>query len=432
MAIDQLDNGSKAFGAPNTNIPGSPASFFINPLGIQSMILSAAELGDSTTLYTSDLDTFSANAILTPSSSSNSSNLIIPVVQGMAFVTGIYNDLTPSIESGVFFSKLTSVASPAAGTFKYQVSLNDGSAWLLYVVPSNGADPRLTLASSSTITGPAGWSGFIQVARNPIGSAGEALYDAAAGVYPSSGSISASVNGDSATYSLSWQKSGLVNSQKLLMFALPHHLASLDAATKASLTSLTLTTTTKGNATAVSADSWTLTESNLPVDVGFQPFNISTGVSATTQSYSSKALAAIAAAASSEIAQDIGAQTNLNSMYYSGKALSKFASIVWVIHDVLGDNNLAAQGLAQLQTAFALFATNQQQFPLVYDSSWGGAVSSTTYISGDTGADFGNTCYNDHHFHYGYFLHAASIIGYLDPTWLQANADWVNMLARGT
>ena len=36
----------------------------------------------------------------------------------------------------------------------------------------------------------------------------------------------------------------------------------------------------------------------------------------------------------------------------------------------------------------------------------------------------------DHHFHYGYFLHAASIIAYLDPTWLTANADWVDMLAR--
>ena len=38
--------------------------------------------------------------------------------------------------------------------------------------------------------------------------------------------------------------------------------------------------------------------------------------------------------------------------------------------------------------------------------------------------------YNDHHFHYGYFLHAASIIAYLDPTWAADNADWVNMLAR--
>ena len=392
MVVTQLDDSAKSFGDPNPNLPGSPSSFYINPLGIQHMIFSAAEFGESTTLSTSDLDTFSANAILSPGSSSGSSQLVIPVVQGMAFATGEYTNLTPNIESGVFFSNLTSVGSPGAGLFKYEVQLADGSSWLLYAAPSDGTDPKLTLSSSSSITGPSGWNGFIQIAKNPLGSDGESLYDAAAGVYPTAGSISASVSGTTGSYTLSWAKSGLDTSKTLLMFALPHHLESFDGTTTGSVSSLKLATTTKGTATAVSADSWTLTESNLPVAIGWEPFDAATG-SATTQ-YSSAALAAIAAVASAEVAEDMGAQTNLNSMYYSGKGLSKFASIVWAIHDVLGDTNLAAQGLAQLKTAFALFATNQQQFPLVYDTVWGGAVSSASYINGDLGADFGNTGYN--------------------------------------
>ena len=392
MTITQLDNSAKTFGAAQSNLPGSPAAYYINPLGIQHIILSAAEFDTSTTLWTSHLDTFSANAILTPDSSSNSSNLIIPVVQGMAFVTGEYNNLTPNIESGVFFTNLTSTGSPSSGLFKYQIQLADGSSWLLYAAPSDGNDPKLTLSSSSKITGPSGWSGFIQIAKNPSGSAGESLYDAAAGVYPTAGSISASVSGNTGSYTLSWTKSGLATSKTLLMFALPHHLDSFDGTTKGGVQSLSLSTTTKGNATAISADSWTLTESNLPINMGFEPFNAQTGTAST--SYSQAALSAIKAAAASEVTEDMGAQTNLNSMYYSGKGLSKFASIVWSIHDVLGDTDLAAQGLAQLETAFALFATNQQQFPLVYDSVWGGAVSSATYINNDTGADFGNTCYN--------------------------------------
>lgn len=32
--------------------------------------------------------------------------------------------------------------------------------------------------------------------------------------------------------------------------------------------------------------------------------------------------------------------------------------------------------------------------------------------------------------HVGYFIHAAAIIAYLDPTWLQLNAPWVNILIR--
>ena len=392
MVVTQLDDSAKSFGDPNPNLPGSPSSFVINPLGIQHVILSAAEFGESTTLSTSNLDTFSANAILTPDSSSGSSKLVIPVVQGMAFATGEYTNLTPNIESGVFFSNLTSVGSSGAGIFKYEVQLADGSSWLLYAAPADGTDPKLTLSSSSKITGPSGWTGFIQLAKNPSGSDGESTFDAAAGVYPTAGKISASVSGTTGSYTLSWTKSGLGTSKTLLMFALPHHLASFDGTTKGSVSSLKLPTTTKGTATAVSADSWTLTENNLPVGIGFEPFNAATG-SATTQ-YSSAALAAIANAAAAEVAEDMGAQTNLNSMYYSGKGLSKFASIVWAIHDVLGDTDLAAQGLAQLKTAFALFSTNQQQFPLVYDTVWGGAVSSASYISGDLGADFGNTGYN--------------------------------------
>jgi endo-1,3(4)-beta-glucanase len=36
------------------------------------------------------------------------------------------------------------------------------------------------------------------------------------------------------------------------------------------------------------------------------------------------------------------------------------------------------------------------------------------------------------HFHYGYFVHAAAIIAYLDPSWLSqgTNKDWINSLIR--
>jgi len=69
---------------------------------------------------------------------------------------------------------------------------------------------------------------------------------------------------------------------------------------------------------------------------------------------------------------------------------------------------------------------------LVYDAVWKGVVSSATYTTKDPGVDFGNTFYNDHHFHYGYFVYAAAVIGYLDPPWLArgTNKAWVNTLVR--
>lgn len=51
-------------------------------------------------------------------------------------------------------------------------------------------------------------------------------------------------------------------------------------------------------------------------------------------------------------------------------------------------------------------------------------------MTGDAGKDFGNTYYNDHHFHFGYFVYAAAVIGYLDPTWVDGHKDYVNTLVR--
>lgn len=428
MSISQIDANQRAYGPPNTAIPGSPVQYFINPIGIQSIIMSAMELGNRTILTSDGLEAFSANANLQPQAFSGS-YIKFPLVQGMGFVTGIYTNLQPAIQSSVFFRNVVSSRSPRAGVFKYVITLEDGKQWLLYAMPSNGQDPAFRLVSNTLFQGPAGWSGTIQVAKNSGSAAGEAVFDGSAGVYPVTATVAGSVNANTGTYQISWTKAGLSTCQPLVMFALPHHLSSFDSTTKAALTSISLTTTTKGNATAVVADSWTMVESALPNDMGFAPWTPSTGTRAVL---SSQAASAILNAASKELAQDMSAQSNLNSMYYAGKALSKFATIVFAVNDIAQNPGLAQQGLAQLKAAFARFTTNQQMFPLVYDSVWGGIVSSASYHykTGDAGADFGNTYYNDHHFHYGYFIHAAAIVGYLDTTWLAQNKDWVNALVR--
>lgn len=104
--------------------------------------------------------------------------------------------------------------------------------------------------------------------------------------------------------------------------------------------------------------------------------------------------------------------------------------ILSVVYDMLGETALAAAGLEKLKEAFTVFTNNTQIYPLVYESAWGGVVSSASYATGDSGADFGNTYYNDHHFHYGYHVLTAAIIGHLDGAWLAANKAWVNMLVR--
>lgn len=423
LAISHIERSQLAFDS------GTPPEYFINPINIQSLIISAAELDDSTELTTDNLKGFSVNANLAPSNN-ESSFITFPLVQGMGFITGIYNGATILLQSGVTFANLTRTGPTHNGnTYKYRIVLADGTQWLIYITPIGAVgEPPLELKSNNTITGPSGFYGTVQVAKNPASIKGEQIYDSSAGTYPIAASISASVDGNTGTYTISWEKSGQTD-QKLLMFVLPHHLESLSSETSAAATNLSLETTTKGMATAIVVDKLTCVENNLPTDIGFNPWSPS---ATNVSSLSSTVVDAINSAAVYELSEDMTSQTDLNSMYYSGKALAKFATIVYTT-EVLGLNSsLAAVGLQKLEAAYATFINNQQTNPLVYDTVWGGVVSSASYVTGNSGDDFGNTYYNDHHFHYGYFVQAAAIIAYLDPSWLSdgTNKAFVDMLIR--
>ena len=423
MAISHSEADKLAEGPPNPKLPGSPVSFYINPVGIQSLILSATELNSSSVLMAEDPRPFSANAVLRPRNSPER-NITIPVLQGMGYVTGIYTDLQPVIETGVLFQRVVSAGSPKAGIFKYQALLEDNSVWLIYAMPDNGKDPKFNLESHTSLRGPQHWTGVIQVTKNPSGSAGEKLFDNSSGVFAVQGVIGGSVTEGNGQYSLGWYKAGKdAHSTPLIMFALPHHVESFDNTTRGRMVDIHLRTTTKGNATGVIGEQWTMVEPDLPIEMGFGPW------SARGANVSPTAQKVIRGVASKELDEDFDKQSDLNSMYFSGKALSKFATLVYTVSELAGDPSLAAPGLEKLKNSFARFVENRQQFPLVYDTVWKGVVSSASY-GGDVGADFGSTLYNDHHFHYAYFIHAAAIIGHLDPAWLNSSKEWVNMLLR--
>ena len=430
MAISHIDRNQ---------IPGGPADgsdraewgFFAAPLGIQSIVLSAAELVAGTTLTTDSLEAFSVNANLVAPGGSNPV-ITMPLVQGMAFVTASYNSGTPLIQTGLGFENLTYIGSIGnGGTYKYRATLTGGFTWLIYVTPATEeySQNSFTVLDPTTIQGPSGFGGVIQVAKVPENSANaDDVYDSSAGAYATSATISGSVQGTTGSYTLSWNKAGAAG-QSLLMFALPHHVESLSYGDSNSITDLQLITTTKGMATAVHGNSWTLTESELPITMGFNPWSPTRGDITTLPS---DAIQAIQLAGDAELRESVANQSNVGSMYYDGKALAKFAAIVYVLHELADNVTLALTGLQQLQSAFALHINNQQTFPLVYDTQWGGVVSVSTYLTGNNGDDFGNTYYNDHHFHFGYFVYAAAIIGYLDPAWLNSgtNKAFIDALVR--
>ncbi|KAF2687691.1 glycoside hydrolase family 81 protein [Lentithecium fluviatile CBS 122367] len=432
IAISHIERDNLTWGGDQSS--GVPR-YFIAPIDQQHVVLSAAELGGDTVLSTEDLTAFSVYANLAPSADSDPI-ISFPLVQGMGFVTGLYRKAKPQLRSGVHFRTLQYVEQLNGITYKYQLQLENDSHWLIYVTPvgSLGAPP-FTLLNSSLIEGPESFVGMIQVAKNPAGDPGEKIYDSTVGVYAVNATISGTANAGVGSYTIEWGKDGVQN-QTLLMFALPHHVESLDQQmTSDVLTNIELVTTTKGYARAIIADKMTMLEQNLPDTIGFAPWipnSDGTNGGKSSTIISEAALALVRSSGTEELAQDIDKQTRLNSMYYSGKGLAKFAGIIYTMQTIANNTELAAAGLVKLKSAIDVFVQNTQPLPLVYDTVWKGVVSSGTYNNGDTGLDFGNTLYNDHHFHYGYFVYTAAIIGLLDPAWLEqgSNKAWVNMLVR--
>jgi endo-1,3(4)-beta-glucanase len=431
MAVSHTTRDQFAFG-PSVDNP----RYFISPLGIQHIVLSADELKGDTCLSVQNLGSFSVLANLRPNSNSGTRVVMsLPVVQGMGMVTAIYANAKPVLSSSVFFRSLAYVGLVNGATSKYRIDLNDGTHWLLYATSSSAAGTvPFTLDSNAKISGPASFVGTIQVSKNPSGQDMESVFDKSAGAYPTDATISGSVNDASGSYSMSWTKGG-ATSQTLLMYALPHHVESFDQQTQAAMKNITLVTTTKGFAQAILADKMTMVENDLPNTIGFAPWakNPSGAGGSEKIQLSSQATALINQVGIAELAQDMISQTSLNSMYYSGKGCAKFATIIYTLNSMTGSSQYAAAGLDKLKAALDVFIKNTQPEPLVYDNVWKGLVSGASYKPPyDVGLDFGNTLYNDHHFHYGYFVYTAAVIGHLDPNWLTQgnNKAWVNGLVR--
>lgn len=424
MSIMHVDSSKRVFG-PKAD--ANPVNYYTNPLGDFTIIISSSELSSSTILTTDSLNSMSVNVNLHPDSGSPA-QITFPLVQGMGFVTAIFHSGTPILQSTVLFRSITKISTaPKPGVSKFKIDLEDNTSWLMYAYSLSDFGLEFQAVSNALIQATSNFEGIIQIAKNtPNNGSAEAMYDEACGAYATSVEISGSANGDSGSYTFTFAKGGLADT-KLVMFALPHHMSSFSSETLSQAKDIQLDTTTKGKATAIVADLWTMVE-NLPSAMGFGPWNPK--LPNEKIALSPDTMKAIHTVASYEISQNMSNQTNLDSIYFSGKALSKFALISYILKDVLGDAEMAEAGLNNLKECYAIFTSNKNKNPLIYESAWKGVVSSASYTTGNMGDDFGNTYYNDHHFHYGYFILTAAIIGYMDPDWITANKDYVNSLVR--
>ncbi|KDO34558.1 hypothetical protein SPRG_00621 [Saprolegnia parasitica CBS 223.65] len=329
-------------------------------------------------------------------------------VSGMAYVSAKYHGLTPRLTTTHGITRVNGQAVTAGASFasasKLALTMGNGMVWVLYA--SSPLSWSLTSSTELTATGPATGT-TVRLALASKGSDGSD-YDAYADCIVHGGSVTTTTS----SYAFKWATEGAC-SKGLLHFGLQHHIDTLSpsSATRLHATGLALESTTRGKLFAlVTKESWRFDEKDL-VPASFFP----------RQSPSKARVPSVLKA----LQADIAAPWNLaigGSYYFNGKAAQKYASLCLIASDkaVVGDDTALLRSCQKkLETVLAPFIDNSWTYPLVYDSVYKGIVSSEGFVKKDLNADFGNTMYNDHHYHYGYWIATAAIANKVHPSWLR-------------
>jgi len=114
--------------------------------------------------------------------------------------------------------------------------------------------------------------------------------------------------------------------------------------------------------------------------------------------------------------------------YWAGKAFGRCAGLI-DIADQLGETRLRDSLLGALETElgdwFTAASNGTAKVTKVFaiDSAWGSLIGYPASYGSDGEL-------NDHHFHYGYFIKAASTVARFDPAWARRYAGMVGMLIR--
>lgn len=274
------------------------------------------------------------------------------------------------------------------------------------------------------------------------------------------------------------------NETQLVMFGMPHHLDKIDGLSKFCKTSLF------GQTCLVEGNSWTMKEELpqasfqaprhpapefLPMlaealrkDISFMiPENFQIGAGDTY--FSGKMLGKLARIIL--IADEVMELCAYARQSDPGQEIDGYSRAKYVEacnNSYLPTNDEVNEALLELQRGIEIWISGEAQAPFVYDAAWGGLVNcGCDYQDGvclntlpdcpafsDRGLNFGNgtfrntlhCClrslvtltpqhsstgfYNDHHFHYGYFIYAAAVATHFDLEWGRQHFDKLFLLVR--
>lgn len=204
LSISHIDDSSKAYGPWDEH---QATRYYLNPF-LVSMGMSAVEFTGTHGMTVGGFGEFGCTLVMFPAQERDAGreeapweSITVPVVRGMAFVTGVYRNLTPRVFSNILVRTLTLdsafMASGGGGGgggrwVKYRFLLENGVTWLVYAKADPGGAPlTFELQGQGQAVATSGkFSGLLQIAKVPVGNvAAETTYDQAKGVYATNGDL---------------------------------------------------------------------------------------------------------------------------------------------------------------------------------------------------------------------------------------------------
>lgn len=269
----------------------------------------------------------------------------------------------------------------------FAIHLSNGQHWLL-----STDSPVQVVWTADRVAFQAAYAGRVRVAIATDHASAAALARFAHGPHAVRGRVRAdSSAGDMATLRYEWTAAG-GPAEELITLALPLHEQHMTSGHK--LGAALRFDCMKGPMVPLLGESW-----SLAVPLARAGLRARRGVPKDKVQAIQDALA-----------EDLGApgvtQPLARDPYFFGKEAARLARLVLVAEELGADEEAgsAAEALAE-----ALGPWLSRGGPLVYDRTYGGIVSAASLDSERCLGEFGNAGYNDHHFHYGYLLHAAAV-----------------------
>ena len=350
----------------------------------------------------------SVNVAWTSGATLADGSMVVPLVRGMPYASAIYTKMTPQLTFGASPIKMLNGQPPDAAkavtAARLQFDLANGQTWVLYA----NAPVDVTV-DGPTVRFVKPYDGVLRAAIVTADTAG--VLDAYASRVPTGCSVQVTALGDRATLSFAFEAQG---EGELLTMALPHHLEEghLGGVARTKLSFSTL----KGEMIGVVGDTWQVYEALPALEWG------------APRPIANEREDAVRAALAVDKEKVLGREAfPTPDPYGSGKEMAAAGRLA-LIADELGELATAAALRARLALKLEEWLSGAGPDALKYEPTYGGLVPTNGLL--DRGADFGAGWYNDHHFHYGYFLYAAAAVGRKDPAWLHKWAPAISHLIR--